>query len=332
LVFHNPLFIMSRATTIIYEGLPSIPVSCNTTTVKTSTTTQKTESHHLFPWKLQTILKSESISESESIVSWCQHGRSFKVHDIPAFVSNILPLFFRSTKFQSFQRQLNLWGFSKIQADGPENGAYYHKYFRQDQPNLICQMKRKKGGRKFHTITMTTTSNEDTTTKTTIIPIELTTMTQQQEMSNPSSSSSSSSSSLSTFIEIPKVSTSLLNVNNRPASTTGQNKMEISSNELSTQQGFEEFSINFDMEYFTSTSFCHFEEEHCSPQQQYDTYSCCYEELELELDIQFKFTPTLTFEMNNQVQQETLALLKELKQEQHDDFSIPKMVFDTSDM
>eukprot|EP00751_Fragilariopsis_kerguelensis_P048110 CAMPEP_0171048702 /NCGR_PEP_ID=MMETSP0736-20130129/51176_1 /TAXON_ID=186038 /ORGANISM="Fragilariopsis kerguelensis, Strain L26-C5" /LENGTH=156 /DNA_ID=CAMNT_0011500761 /DNA_START=223 /DNA_END=693 /DNA_ORIENTATION=- len=156
-------------------------------------------------------------------------------------------------------------------------------------------------------------------------------MTKQQEMTNPSSSSSSSASlslSLSSFIEIPKESTSILNVNNQPSSTATQSQMVMSSNEVSTQEGF----VNYDMKYFESALFCHFEEKQCPQQQQY-VNSCCYcDEEELELDIQFKFTPTLTFEINNRVQQETFALLNELKQEQYDGFSIPKMIFDTSDM
>ena len=130
---------MSKATVIIDEGLPSIPTSFIATNDGKSATIRD-ERHHLFPWKLKTILSNVSITENESIVSWCHHGRFFKVHNIPAFVSNILLLFFRSTKFASFQRQLNLWGFSKIQADGPEKGSYYHKHFVRDQPDLIHQM------------------------------------------------------------------------------------------------------------------------------------------------------------------------------------------------
>ena len=104
----------------------------------------------LFPRKLQNMLKSSVRStpneeKRESIVSWFPCGTSFKVHNVSAFVSTVLPLFFKQTKFKSFQRQLNLWGFLRIQW-GPEKGAYYHPQFLRDQPKLVCLLRRQKVG------------------------------------------------------------------------------------------------------------------------------------------------------------------------------------------
>ena len=97
----------------------------------------------LFPWKLQQMLNTCAMDGKESLVSWVPHGKAFKVHDVPLFVSEILPLFFKQTKYKSFQRQLNLWGFRRIQK-GPEKGAYHHKQFLRDQPDLCCHLSRQR--------------------------------------------------------------------------------------------------------------------------------------------------------------------------------------------
>jgi len=43
-------------------------------------------------------------------VSWQPHGRSFLVHDQDRFSRELLPLWFRQSRYQSFLRQLNIYG------------------------------------------------------------------------------------------------------------------------------------------------------------------------------------------------------------------------------
>ncbi|OEU08623.1 hypothetical protein FRACYDRAFT_196221, partial [Fragilariopsis cylindrus CCMP1102] len=64
----------------------------------------------------------------DNIVSWLPDGRSFKVHDPSEFVEQIMPNFFLQSKYKSFQRQLNLWGYARL-AIGPGKGGYYHPRF-----------------------------------------------------------------------------------------------------------------------------------------------------------------------------------------------------------
>lgn len=66
-----------------------------------------------FPAKLYLLLESAS----EDIVSWLEDGKSFRVYDMERFVTSILPQYFKVSKFESFQRQLNLYGFKRIQGD-----------------------------------------------------------------------------------------------------------------------------------------------------------------------------------------------------------------------
>lgn len=97
----------------------------------------------LFPWKLHDMLRTCKTEGKESIVSWLPSGTAFKVHNVPVFVNNILPLFFKQTKYKSFQRQLNLWNFERIQ-NGNDKGAYYHPQFLREDPSLCRHLTRQR--------------------------------------------------------------------------------------------------------------------------------------------------------------------------------------------
>ena len=96
-----------------------------------------------FPWKLHDMLERVDVDGYEQIVSWQPHGRSFMVHKPDAFVETVMPVYFNQTKFASFQRQLNLYGFRRI-TQGRDKGAYYHSCFLRGQRNLCQGMNRQK--------------------------------------------------------------------------------------------------------------------------------------------------------------------------------------------
>jgi hypothetical protein len=75
-----------------------------------------------FPWKVHTMLTHSKHDGFEHIVSWLADGCSFKVYKQNEFVTEILPMFFKQTKYKSFQRQLNLWGFKRV-IEGADKGA-----------------------------------------------------------------------------------------------------------------------------------------------------------------------------------------------------------------
>jgi len=54
-----------------------------------------------------------------------------------------MPIYFNQTKFASFQRQLNLYGFRRI-TQGRDKGAYYHESFLRGRRILCQHMKRQK--------------------------------------------------------------------------------------------------------------------------------------------------------------------------------------------
>lgn len=98
---------------------------------------------HNFPMKLHYMLSSIEGDGQGHIVSWQPHGRCFMVHDMKEFVASMLPLWFRQSKFASFQRQLNLYGFQRL-TQGRDKNAYYHEYFLRGRPLLAQKISRTK--------------------------------------------------------------------------------------------------------------------------------------------------------------------------------------------
>jgi HSF-type DNA-binding len=75
------------------------------------------------------------------VISFYSHGRAFAVHDIDRFVADVMPKYFKQSKWNSFARQLNLYGFVRI-TSGPDAGGWYHELFLKGRPNLCFHMRR----------------------------------------------------------------------------------------------------------------------------------------------------------------------------------------------
>lgn len=89
-----------------------------------------------FPQKLMKILDDENNAD---IVSWLPHGKAFLIFKKKRFEIEIMPTYFKQSKFTSFTRKLNRWGFLRVRK-GPEAGAYYHQFFKRGQARLSMQM------------------------------------------------------------------------------------------------------------------------------------------------------------------------------------------------
>ncbi|CAB9516690.1 Heat stress transcription factor [Seminavis robusta] len=96
-----------------------------------------------FPVKLHQLLSGSEEDGFAHIVSWQPHGRSFIVKKHADFVEKVLPCCFRQTRFASFQRQLNLYGFRRI-TQGRDKGGYYHELFLRGRGLLALKMQRTK--------------------------------------------------------------------------------------------------------------------------------------------------------------------------------------------
>mmetsp|Transcript_20303 Transcript_20303/g.44189 ORF Transcript_20303/g.44189 Transcript_20303/m.44189 type:complete len:311 (-) Transcript_20303:1944-2876(-) len=107
-----------------------------------------------------------------SVACWSADGKSFLIRDVDYFAKNILPLYFKHSKFASFVRQLNFYSFRKLRAENDDRSAisewpppvsrnstkssavrFAHEYFRKGKPELL------------HKITRVTKSQEPTSSE-----------------------------------------------------------------------------------------------------------------------------------------------------------------------
>jgi len=64
-------------------------------------------------------------------------------------MSEICPQYFAQTRYESFIRQVNGWGFKRMRREGADRSSYYHEHFLRGYPNMIDHMRRPAPGEKI---------------------------------------------------------------------------------------------------------------------------------------------------------------------------------------
>jgi len=140
----------------------------------------------IFPRRLHRILADPTISD---IITWLPRGNAFVILRTDELAESVLPRYFpescasaqaqasaskgagasaggsasarsskpQTCKYPSFTRKLNRWGFRQI-TRGQESGAFHHKFFTRDDPDLclkmVCQRSRRRKPGKGNGVTM----------------------------------------------------------------------------------------------------------------------------------------------------------------------------------
>ncbi|KAJ2254094.1 hypothetical protein EV176_007358, partial [Coemansia sp. RSA 451] len=90
-------------------------------------------------------------TQYQHLISWNFSGTSFVVCNIMEFSRELLPKHFKHNNFSSFVRQLNMYGFHKVNKSPrghrtmAENQIweFSHPKFNRDRPDMLDQIKRK---------------------------------------------------------------------------------------------------------------------------------------------------------------------------------------------
>ncbi|KAL3911201.1 MAG: hypothetical protein SGILL_007374 [Bacillariaceae sp.] len=93
-----------------------------------------------FPLKLHALLEETEKRGFTSIISW-EGPNAFQVHKKKLFAEMVMPSYFDSTNYKTFQRNLNLWGFRTC-SKGPMKGQCSHALFVRGKPDLCRSMVR----------------------------------------------------------------------------------------------------------------------------------------------------------------------------------------------
>jgi HSF-type DNA-binding len=97
-----------------------------------------------FPEILHRLLEESEIHHHQDIIAWQEEGRSFRIYDADRFVQEVMPKYFKKqTKLRSFQRQLLLYGWTRIVSKkGPEYNCYSHEKFVRGCTKLATEIRR----------------------------------------------------------------------------------------------------------------------------------------------------------------------------------------------
>ncbi|EJS43751.1 hsf1p [Saccharomyces arboricola H-6] len=147
----NPNLLQQHA---IYRAQPSSGAT-NTQTRQATRRYQSHKSRPAFVNKLWSMLNDDS---NTKLIQWAPDGKSFIVTNREEFVHEILPKYFKHSNFASFVRQLNMYGWHKvqdvksgsIQSSSDDKWQFENENFIRGREDLLEKIIRQKGSSNNH--------------------------------------------------------------------------------------------------------------------------------------------------------------------------------------
>eukprot|EP01116_Phalansterium_solitarium_P021532 TRINITY_DN6731_c0_g1_i4.p1 TRINITY_DN6731_c0_g1~~TRINITY_DN6731_c0_g1_i4.p1 ORF type:complete len:429 (-),score=114.77 TRINITY_DN6731_c0_g1_i4:97-1383(-) len=106
----------------------------------TTVTLDNGETIHGAPFVVKTFQLLHD-SRNRNVISWSPNRDSFIVHNPVEFASEVLPKYFKHNNFCSFIRQLNTYGFKKLET---REWEFKHELFSESTSKLLSQILRRK--------------------------------------------------------------------------------------------------------------------------------------------------------------------------------------------
>lgn len=121
---------------------------------RSCTPDENTANRTLFPKKLYSMLADiDGRRMGLDVISWTNEGDAFVIYNPTELAKVLLPRYFQTDKFSSFQRQLNAYGFKRTYlyrlkqtntcASKNDLHVYKHDVFHRNHPELLDQITRK---------------------------------------------------------------------------------------------------------------------------------------------------------------------------------------------
>jgi len=108
---------------------------------------KKSDAALTFPEKLMTMMEYAEIESKDDrdsyCIAWLTEGKSFIIRNPDEFTRNILPKFFKATKFSSYTRKLYRWGFRQLNRGiGLDDPIIFgNDLFQRDHRELMVKMR-----------------------------------------------------------------------------------------------------------------------------------------------------------------------------------------------
>jgi len=98
---------------------------------------------HIVPPFLTKLYDMVNCVKYQSLIHWSEDGKAVCITNIKQFSENVLPQYFKHSKFASFLRQLNMYNFYTTRQE-PELREFKNPNFVRDDVNLMSLIKRKR--------------------------------------------------------------------------------------------------------------------------------------------------------------------------------------------